>query len=131
MKKLLNIVFILPLLMMGSLVNGQDLVLAQRIVEHHLSASENANIAEVMSDYAENAVLISDGIVIKGKAAIRQTFEQLLTGADPLPLKVTRSAYEENIGFIVWTMENGLEGSDTFIIENKNMQVYLPYSIKI
>ncbi len=121
MNKFLIISFVLTLLMTGSHVIGQGLPLAQRIVEHHLSASENANIVEVMSDYADNAVLILDGVMIVGKSAIKQTFEQLLTGADPSPLEVTRSAYNENTGFIVWTMENGLEGSDTFVIENEKI----------
>ena len=123
MQKLLHIAFILPLLIIGSLVNGQGLSSAQRIVEHHLAASENANIVEVMSDYAENAILISDGVVIKGKPAIRETFEQLLSGAAPAPLMVTRSAYEDNLAFIVWTMGNGIEGSDTFVIENGKITI--------
>jgi hypothetical protein len=106
------------LIMTASLVNGQDSPLAQRIVEHDLSASENADINEVMSDYADNAILISDGVVIKGKPAIRKTFEQLLLGPAPMPLMVTRSAYEDNLGFIVWAMGNGLEGTDTFVFEN-------------
>jgi hypothetical protein len=118
MKKFPHIAFILHLLMTCTFIVGQDIPLAQRIVEHHLKASENANIDEVMSDYADNAILISDGEVIKGKPAIRQTFEQLLLGPAPSPLMVTRSAYEDNLGFIVWTMGNGLEGSDTFVFEN-------------
>jgi hypothetical protein len=127
MKKLLSSIFLLPLVITSSLVYGQDTPLAQKIVEHHLAASGEANIDEVISDYAENAILISDGTVIKGKQAIRQTFEQLLLGpnpgqaedaAAPSPLKVIRSAYEENLGFIVWSMGDGTIGSDTFVIED-------------
>jgi hypothetical protein len=98
----------------------------QKVVEHHVASGTSQNVAEIMRDYADDALLIAPDGVYKGKQAIQGAFEQLL--AQPAPdMTITRSVYEDDIGYIYWSMNAGqpgaLSGSDTFIVRNGKIKV--------
>ena len=98
------------------------------IVEKHLADSARGDVDEVLSDYADDAVLIGpDGVVKIGKQAIRVEFEALLSPGSGSALTLTNSSYDGRVGYITWTMgSNGnteVLGSDTFIVEDGKITV--------
>ena len=53
----------------------------EEILNHHMKATNEGNLEEIMLDYAEDAVLITkDTGVVKGKEALRQFFQMLTSG---------------------------------------------------
>lgn len=92
------------------------------VVDHHMTVAAAGNIDAVMLDYAEDAIHIApDGIVSKGKTAIRKIYAALLAGP-ALSLVVNKSIFERDVGYITWTSNAGnpdeAQGSDTFVVRD-------------
>ncbi|MBF8269237.1 MAG: hypothetical protein HW386_946 [Gammaproteobacteria bacterium] len=121
--------FIIPALLAAVTANGQTQQSpAERIVEHHMASGNSRNIDEIMTDYADDAILIApDGAVHKGKQAILASFQQLMTQDPSSIITPTRKIYEGDVGYIVWTINAGqpnvVNGSDTFIIRDGKIVV--------
>ena len=97
---------------------------AEAVVNHHMSAVGSGKLDDVMSDYADNAVMISPNGVAKGKQAIRGVFETLLKpGPNALaPIELKTQVFEGEFGYITWAQNTGKpgeqKGSDTFVLRN-------------
>jgi len=99
------------------------------IVEHHLAAFGAADMNEVMADYTEASVIVTQNGELRGKAAIEGFFGALFAefakpGAS-FDLKLLATA--DNVGYIVWsaeTADNVYElGTDTYVIEDGKIAV--------
>jgi ketosteroid isomerase-like protein len=104
---------------------------AEKVVTHHLAAVTSGNVDDILSDYADNAMLIAPSGVTRGKQAIRDIFMKRLGGAAggaPRPaLVLKQKVFEGDIGYIVWVRSAGQpseqQGSDTFLIKNGKIAV--------
>jgi len=93
----------------------------ESVLAHHLQALGEADIDAIMSDYAENAVLITPGGPLHGLDAIRQLFEGMI--ADPMiSFEILQQAIEGEVAYIVWKAETKRLsiplGTDTFVIRD-------------
>jgi hypothetical protein len=86
------------------------------VVMRHLAASEAGDASVVPRDYAEDAVVIFGNEATTGVDAIQQVFENLYARTE-MRLTFTRTVFEGNVGFVVWTMDD-LRGSDTFFVRD-------------
>ena len=98
----------------------------EQVVEHHMQAGNEQNVAAVMHDYAANAILVAPDGVHKGKQAIRASYEQLASGPKST-ITADRKVFEGEVGYVAWTMNAGqpgaVHGTDTFIVHHGKIVV--------
>ena len=103
----------------------------QQVIEHHFSIMGSGNLGEVVSDYADNATVITAAGVIHGKAAIREQFARMArprAGSAPPPPGVRRGPqikqqfYTRDAAWLIWVQNEGkpdeVRGVETYIIRN-------------
>ena len=93
----------------------------ERIVMRHLAASEAGDASVVPRDYAEDAIVIFGGEATTGVDAVQQLFADLYSRTR-LDLTYTARAFEDNVGYVAWTM-GSLTGSDTFVVEDGKIAI--------
>lgn len=97
------------------------------VVNHHMASVAKSDIDAMMSDYADDAVVLEAGQAIQGKAAIRALFERIFPKpapgapprATPQPTKVWQDG---DVGFTTWTM-GATKGGDDFLVRGGKIQV--------
>ena len=105
----------------GSVFADAQTEQTEQVVMRHLAASEAGDASVVPRDYAEDAIVIFGDEATKGVEAIQKVFEALYARTE-LRLTYTRRVFEENVGFVVWSMGD-LRGSDTFVVEDGKIVV--------
>jgi ketosteroid isomerase-like protein len=93
----------------------------ERVVMRHLDASHEGDATVIRRDYAKDAVVIFGGTATAGIDAVEQVFVNLYART-PMDLNYTARAFEGNVGYVVWTMNN-LTGSDSFIVRDGKIAV--------
>jgi ketosteroid isomerase-like protein len=91
-----------------------------RVVQHHNAAMSERNIDDVMSDYADDAVLIDPSGISRGKAAIRRVFERLLASGVPMA-PPTQQVFEGQLAYLVWNTplnQPGRQGAETLLVRH-------------
>jgi ketosteroid isomerase-like protein len=107
-----------PIIALGDAAPGSP----EQIVAHHLSAAASGDVAGLVADYADAAVVITPGGKTQGIAALRKMFEGIFGGApgSQAPLVVQQQFFTKEIGYIAWVQNAGkpeeVRGSDTFIV---------------
>ena len=99
------------------------------IVDRHTAAVAKSDVAAMMADYADDAVVLEDGKTIQGKPAIRALFDRMFptpaAGAAPAgtaAMKVTRKWAEGNVGLYSWELPT-IHGVDEFLVRNGKIEV--------
>lgn len=90
--------------------------MTERVVMRHLAGSEAGDASVVRRDYAADAIVIFGGTAAVGIDAVEQVFADLYARTR-LELDYTTLTFEDDVGYVVWTMGD-LSGSDTFIVRN-------------
>ena len=97
------------------------------VVKHHLEAFSAKDADAIASDYADDALLIGPGEVVKGRQAIRDWFNGFLAG---LPeelftnFEMGRHVTEGEVVYFHWRSRPVVEfATDTFIIRDGKIQV--------
>ena len=98
----------------------------QQVFEDHVAAIESGDIAKIMADYADDAIMVLlDGASV-GKEAIRAGFEQLLGGFPNLNFGEAKIAVEGDTLLTFWSAECDTatmpQGVDTFVIRDGKIQ---------
>jgi dienelactone hydrolase/ketosteroid isomerase-like protein len=88
----------------------------ERVVMRHLAASEAGDASVVPRDYASDAIVIFGSTATSGIDGVQRVFEDLYARTK-LELNYTTRVFEQDVGYVVWTMGN-LRGSDTFIVRD-------------
>jgi hypothetical protein len=91
----------------------------EQVVLRHNRAMGARNLDAIMEDYADNAILIDPAGVARGKAAIRKSFEGLLSIPNLVLAPPSRQLFEGEVAYLVWTPEPGKpgrEGAETLIV---------------
>jgi ketosteroid isomerase-like protein len=99
----------------------------QQIFEHHATALTAGDMDELLSDYADDAVLITPRGVLRGKDGVRQAFTALF-GELPNPrLDVPTQIFEGDVLFLEWTATSDKgrvsDGIDTFVFGDDGIRV--------
>jgi uncharacterized protein (TIGR02246 family) len=91
----------------------------QEIFEHHASALMAGDVDGVLADYADDAVFITPGGVLRGKDGLREAFTTLLGELPDAAWEVPTQIFEDDVLFIEWqaTSEKARvrDGIDTFV----------------
>lgn len=95
----------------------------ESVLDHHLEMIDQLDLDGVMSDYAEDAVLITEEETYRGHEEIREMFDSLLGEFEELMMfSLETRKVEDECAYIVWeaeTAETEYEyASDTFIIRD-------------
>jgi ketosteroid isomerase-like protein len=94
----------------------------QQVFDHHLEALLRGDIAAVMSDYADDAVLMAIDRVYAGKAEILSFFANLATTMPNLTLQSTGLQVHGDMVLVSWTAESDTmccpAGNDTLVIRD-------------
>jgi len=95
------------------------------VVNHHMSVVNTGNIDALISDYADDAVVLQAGQATQGKAPIKAMLTPLF-GPDAAKLNIvpTKIWQEGDVGFVTWTANGGaLKGQDSFLVKNGKIEV--------
>ncbi len=101
----------------------------EETLQHHLDAFDARDVDEMMKDYDETSVLISNAGVTRGLAEIRQVFEGFFGEALPAgsDFEIHCRNVEGDVAFILWTAETETMtfelGTDTFLIRDGKIVV--------
>jgi ketosteroid isomerase-like protein len=99
----------------------------QEIFEHHGATLVAGDIDGIVEDYAEDALFITPGGVLRGKDAVRGAFETLLGDLPDAAWDIPIQIFEDDILFITWsaTSEKSQvrDGVDTFVFRDGLIQV--------
>ncbi len=95
----------------------------KEVWEHHCIAFADANIDDVMFDFAEDAIYITTGKVISGKENIRKQYDSHFKAQVPgSSSKIISETIEGEIVLFEWIADTPsiyiLDGVDTFVIRN-------------
>jgi len=110
-------------------VTADETADTQALLNHHLEAFGTANMEAILSDYADDAVLVIPGVQFRGAAEIKPVFEGLFAefGQEGVTFMMIDSYVQDNVAYIVWSAEtpdNSYEiGTDTFVIEDGKIAI--------
>ena len=101
-----------------------------RFIEHHLGALGAGNLDAILSDYADESILISPDGALRGRQAIRGFFEGALASLfKPGTYEFTMDTQHvaDDVAYIVWhancASANIAFAADTFLITNGKIAV--------
>mgnify|MGYP002063480520 CR=1 FL=1 len=97
----------------------------KQVFDDHIAALESGDIAKVMADYADDAILIlPDGAVV-GKPAIQAAFENMIQGSPNIKF-IGQDIVEGDTLLMIWSAECDTatmpQGVDTFVIRDDKIQ---------
>jgi ketosteroid isomerase-like protein len=89
----------------------------EEVLDHHMKVLANGDIAALMEDYAEDAVLIAGPEPAKGKAAVEGFFGAVAANGG---ISVTEDVrvVEGDFAYIVWHSDQIPFGTDTFVVRD-------------
>jgi ketosteroid isomerase-like protein len=94
----------------------------QEIFKHHGEMLIAGDLEGVISDYSEDAVILSPGWVKRGKEGVRETFVKLLTDLPSAKWEMPTVLFEGDALLLVWkaTAEASYadDGVDTFVFRD-------------
>ncbi|MDX6555330.1 MAG: hypothetical protein QOD86_1525 [Miltoncostaeaceae bacterium] len=100
----------------------------QAVLDRHLQAFGDGDVAAAVADYSEDSIFISPRGVVRGASAMRSVFEELFSGLfKPGTYEFTMDAatVEGDLAVIVWHATGDAAdvpfGTDTFVIEGEKI----------
>ena len=94
---------------------------SEAVFKHHIQSWNDRNLGAIVDDYANDAVVIVQGKIHRGKAAVAPLFQWLFQVFENTKLVFDPTVVEGKIVYITWrATKGGVEhaGTDTFVIEN-------------
>jgi hypothetical protein len=106
----------------------------EEVFAHHGQALGAEDLDEIIADYADDAVLIVQKQVYRGKDGARQVFTQLL-GDVPQAAWELDTVFTEDVLYLEWKATGGgrtiQDGIDTFIFQDGLIRVQtVVYTVK-
>jgi ketosteroid isomerase-like protein len=99
----------------------------QEIFAHHAEVLIAGDIDGIVSDYADDAVLITPAGVRRGKDGVRAAFTELLADLPSAKWDVPTQIFEGDVLFIEWnavsSATRAMDGIDTFVFAGDHIKV--------
>lgn len=96
----------------------------EEVLQHHLEAFGAGDVDGILSDYAEDAVVINENGVMKGHDEIRPLFDAFVEefGKPGMSFEMVDQKVEGEVAFIVWKAETADRtydyATDTFVVRD-------------
>ncbi|HET6548195.1 MAG TPA: nuclear transport factor 2 family protein [Solirubrobacter sp.] len=94
----------------------------QEVFQHHAEVLIAGDLEGIVSDYADDAVFITPGGVLRGKDGVREGFTKLLGDVPNADWDVPTQIFEGDVLFIEWSARAASshveDGVDTFIFRD-------------
>jgi hypothetical protein len=99
----------------------------QEVFQHHGETLVAGDIDGIVSDYSDDAIIITPDGVLRGKEGVRQAFEKLLGDLPSAKWELPTTHFEDDILFLEWkaTSEKtkAEDGIDTFVFRDGMIRV--------
>ncbi|MGY1643577.1 nuclear transport factor 2 family protein [Geodermatophilus sp. SYSU D00703] len=98
----------------------------QEVFQHHVEAIGAGDVDAIVSDYAEDAVLITPDQVVRGRDGIRQLFTGLLGDLPDAAWDMPTQVFVDDVLFLEWSAvaeKARAEGVDTFVFAGDTIRV--------
>ena len=99
----------------------------QEIFEHHATVLVAGDLEGIVSDYADDALIITPDGVLRGKDGVREAFTTLLGEVPDADWDVPIQVFEDDILFIQWSAVSEKarirDGVDTFVFRDGLIRV--------
>lgn len=107
----------------------------QQIFQHHAEALGAGDLEGIVSDYSEDAVILSPDGVKKGKAGVREAFAKLLADLPKADWELPTALFEGDVLFLEWKARSEAtyadDGVDTFVFRDGFIRVQtVRYTLK-
>lgn len=94
----------------------------EEVFQHHAQALGAGDLDEIVTDYADDAVLITPAGVNRGKDGVRAAFTQLLADIPSAAWNLKTLIYEDDVLFLEWAADAAAtqveDGIDTFVFHD-------------
>ena len=104
---------------------------ARGIFDHHIKALRTGDLADILSDYAEDSVIIGPDGVVKGRQAIGALFQGFLSSLlkpGTYDLQVDVEHVQDEIVYVLWHAKcvpaDVVFAADTFVIRDGKIAVH-------
>ncbi len=98
----------------------------EEVFQHHGQALGEENLDEIIKDYTDDAILIVQGKVYRGKDGARQVFVQLLSDVPQAQWELD-TTFADDVLYLEWKATGGgrkvEDGIDTFIFADGMIRV--------
>jgi predicted SnoaL-like aldol condensation-catalyzing enzyme len=99
----------------------------QEVFDHHAQALGAEDLEQIVADYSDDAIFITQAGVQRGKDGIRQAFAKLLGEVPQATWDLKTTIYEDDILFLEWDAEGGgnriQDAVDTFVFRDGLIRV--------
>ncbi len=99
----------------------------QEVFQHHAEALDAEDLEGIVSDYSDDALLITPEGAMRGKDGVRAGFEKLLGEVPGATWELPTQVYEEDILLLEWKAESEStrveDGVDTFVFRDGLIRV--------
>lgn len=98
----------------------------EEVFAHHGKALGAEDLEDIVADYSDDAILILQKQVFRGKDGARQVFTQLLSDVPQAKWELD-TVFADDVLYLEWKATGGgrkvEDGVDTFIFENGQIRV--------
>lgn len=99
----------------------------QQTFQRHVTALSAGDFESLVSDYAEDALVLTATGEYRGRAAIRELFEGLAKALPQLSLEADTAVFADNVLLLRWRADSALntvpDGVDTFVFSGGRIQI--------
>jgi hypothetical protein len=99
----------------------------QEVFQHHGEVLVAGDLEGIVSDYSDDAIIITPDGVLRGKDGVRQAFEKLLGDLPSAQWELPTTLFEDDVLFLEWkaTSEKtkAEDGIDTFVFRDGLIRV--------
>ena len=99
----------------------------EQIIHRHMAFGARNDAAGMAGDYAEDAVIMTAGHIVQGKAEIRASIDRLLDpkvgGPAKMDIHALKITSEGDVGIVFWEVPKGQHGEDTFLVRHGKILV--------
>lgn len=91
------------------------------VIKHHIQALAEGNLDEIMADYCEASVFLTNDNVIEGLDGIRAVFTDAVANGG-FAVSMQHELYHDDAAYITWNVPGVIAlGTDTFIVKDEKI----------
>ncbi len=91
------------------------------VIKHHIQALAEGNLDEIMADYCEASVFLTNDNVIEGLDGIRAVFTGAVANGG-FAVSMQHELYHDDAAYITWNVPGVIAlGTDTFIVKDEKI----------